>query len=171
MKKLVFVINGRGGVGKDTLCDFAARAFSVKNESSVTPVKALAAQVGWHGEKTDRARKFLSDLKALMIAYNDYPTVWATEQYRDFMASDQEIMFFHIREAEEIDKFIRATNGKAKALLIRRAAVHQGAYGNRSDDQVEQYHYHYVFDNDLPLEQAGAAFVAFLREIYDSVTE
>jgi hypothetical protein len=171
MTKLAFVINGSGGAGKDTLCDFAARAFSVKNESSVTPVKALAAQVGWHGEKTDRARKFLSDLKALMIAHNDYPTVWATEQYRDFMASDQEIMFFHIREAEEIDKFIRATNGKAKALLIRRAAVHQGAYGNRSDDEVENYTYDYVFDNDLPIEEARAAFTDFLRRLYDAVKE
>jgi hypothetical protein len=171
MKKLVFVINGRGGVGKDTLCDFAARACSVKNESSVTPVKRIAAQVGWKGEKTDRARKFLSDLKALMISYNDYPTVWAEEQYREFMESDQEIMFFHIREAEEIDKFIRATNGKAKALLIRRAAVHQGAYGNRSDDEVENYTYDYVFDNDLPIEEARAAFTDFLRRLYDAVKE
>lgn len=171
MKKLVFVINGRGGVGKDTLCDLAARTFSVKNVSSITPVKELAAQAGWQGEKTDRARKFLSDLKAAMIAYNDYPTLWATEQYRAFLASDEQVMFLHVREGEEIDKFVRATGGKAKTLLIRRAAVHQEVYGNRSDDGVERYTYDYVFHNDMPLSEAEPAFLAFLREIWDTVTE
>ncbi|MBQ8350846.1 MAG: hypothetical protein IJY20_02225 [Clostridia bacterium] len=171
MKKLVFVINGRGGVGKDTLCDFAARAFSVKNVSSITPVKELAAQVGWQGEKTDRARRFLSDLKALLVDYNDYPTVWATEQYHAFLASDAQIMFLHIREGKEIDKFVRATAGQAKTLLIRRAAVHQEAYGNRSDDEVENYTYDYIFDNDLPLEEAEGAFVSYLRGILEEIKE
>ena len=46
MRKMVFVINGRGGVGKDTLCELAAKAYSVKNVSSITPIKELAAQVG-----------------------------------------------------------------------------------------------------------------------------
>ena len=171
MRKMVFVINGRGGVGKDTLCELAAKAYSVKNVSSITPIKELAAQVGWQGEKTDRARKFLSDLKALTIAYNDFPTVWACEQYRRFLEEEAQIMFVHIREGEEIQKFVSATGGAAKTLLIRRAAVHQEAYGNRSDDEAESYPYDYIFDNDLPLEEAGNAFVAFLRDVMNAVTE
>ena len=171
MQKLVFVINGRGGVGKDTLCECAARAFSVKNVSSITPIKEVAALVGWQGEKTDRARRFLSDLKATMIAYNDYPTVWAVEQYRAFLAGDEQIMFLHVREGEEIDKFVRATGGKAKTLLIRRDAVHQEAYGNRSDDEVESYQYDYVFDNDMPLGEAEQAFLAFLTACMREITE
>ncbi|MBO5879339.1 MAG: hypothetical protein J6Q68_02150, partial [Clostridia bacterium] len=67
MKKLVMVINGAGGVGKDTLCDFASAHFSVMNISSITPIKEIAAMCGWNGEKSDKARKFLSDLKALSI--------------------------------------------------------------------------------------------------------
>ena len=171
MEKLTFVINGRGGVGKDTLCEFAARAFSVVNLSSVDPIKALAKQVGWQGEKTDKVRRFLSDLKALTIAYNDYPTTWGLEQYNRFLAGDAQIMFFHIREAEEIDKFVRATGGAAKTLLIRRAAAHTGAYGNRSDDEVESYQYDYIFNNDMPLAEAEGAFVAFLHGILASIKE
>ena len=171
MKKLVFVINGRGGVGKDTLCDYAARHFRVTNLSTIMPIKELAAQCGWQGEKTDRARRFLSDLKAVLAAYNDYPTLWARERYLEFLSGENEIMFMHIREAEEIEKFVRATDGRAKTILIRRAAVHREAYGNRSDDEVESIAYDYTYDNDLPIEEAGKGFVAFLQEVWDSVTE
>lgn len=167
MKKLVFVINGRGGVGKDTLCEYAARHFRVTNLSSITPIKELAAQCGWQGEKTDRARRFLSDLKAVLAAYNDYPTLWGKERYLEFLTGEDEIMFMHIREREEIEKFIAATDGRAKTILIRRAAVHREAYGNRSDDEVESLSYDYTYDNDLPIEEAGQGFVAFLKKIYD----
>ena len=173
MKKLVIVINGRGGVGKDTLCDFAAKHFSVMNVSSITPVKELAAQCGWAGEKTDRARRFLSDLKALLIAYNDFPTVWAKRRYEEFLAGDAEIMFLHVREGEEIAKFVAATEGRAKTLLIRpgKRDAERAAYGNVSDDCVEMYAYDYYYVNDLPLEKAEADFVAFLRGIYEGITE
>ena len=46
MKKLVMVINGAGGVGKDTLCEFAMKHFKVMNISSITPIKELAALAG-----------------------------------------------------------------------------------------------------------------------------
>jgi Lrp/AsnC family leucine-responsive transcriptional regulator len=44
MKKLVVVINGAGGVGKDTLCSFAAQEYKVRNISSVDPIKELAKE-------------------------------------------------------------------------------------------------------------------------------
>ena len=44
MKKLGIVINGRGGVGKDTLCDFAAKVYRTVNVSSVDPIKKIASQ-------------------------------------------------------------------------------------------------------------------------------
>ena len=81
MEKTVIVINGAGGVGKDTLCEFAEKHFKVMNISSITPIKEIAKMCGWNGEKTDKARKFLSDLKALSIEYNDFPTLWAKEKY------------------------------------------------------------------------------------------
>ena len=89
MKKTVIVINGRGGVGKDTLCDFARAHFKVKNISSITPIKEIAAQCGWDGKKDNKSRKFLSDLKKLCVEYNDYPTVWALGQYKDFLLTDE----------------------------------------------------------------------------------
>ena len=166
MKKTVVVINGAGGVGKDTLCEFAQKHFGVMNVSSITPIKEIAKMCGWGGEKTDKARKFLSDLKALSIAYNDYPTLWATEKYKEFLASDLDVMFVHIREAEEISKFVKATQGQAKTLLIRGGSrMQKSNYGNVSDDGVENYPYDYYFVNDMSLEEAEKNFVDFLKNI------
>ena len=164
--KLTIVINGKGGVGKDTLCRFAAERYKTENVSSITPIKELAAACGWQGEKTDRARKFLSDLKALTAAYNDYPTAYLSDRYRAFLSSDDELLFVHIREPEEIRKFVSATDGAAKTLLIRGGErCERGAYGNASDDGVENYPYDYVFVNDRPLDETRAAFLDFLDGI------
>jgi cytidylate kinase len=166
MKKTVIVINGAGGVGKDTLCDFAAKSFKVKNISSITPIKEIARECGWDGSKDDKSRKFLADLKALCVEYNDYPTVWAKSQYDEFQESDEELMFVHIREPQEIAKFVSATGGVAKTLLIRGGErTKRGAYGNAADDGVENYDYDFYFDNDKTLSEAEDAFVAFLGSI------
>ena len=42
-EKVLIIINGKGGVGKDTLCAFAGRYFQAKNVSSITPIKEIAA--------------------------------------------------------------------------------------------------------------------------------
>ena len=166
MKKVVLVINGQGGVGKDALCDIAERHFKVKNVSSITPIKEIAAMCGWDGKKDDRSRKFLADLKQLSIEYNDYPTLWATAQYRDFLASDGEVMFVHIREPEEIAKFVKATDGAAKTLLVRAGdRIKRGAFGNAADDLVENYNYDLYFMNDKTLEDAEGEFVKLLSNL------
>ncbi|MBQ7333801.1 MAG: hypothetical protein IJW38_05590 [Clostridia bacterium] len=166
MKKTAIVINGKGGVGKDTLCELAAKHFKIKNVSSITPIKEIASLCGWSGEKSDKARKFLSDLKRLTIDYNDFPTVWAVRQYEEFLTSDEEIIFLHVREPEEIEKFVKATGSAAKTLLIRGGErMTKTDYGNVSDDRVEDYSYDYYFINDKTLEEAEIEFVELLKTI------
>ena len=48
--KLTILINGAGGVGKDTLCHIAEARYRVRNVSSNTPIKQIAAHSGWQGE-------------------------------------------------------------------------------------------------------------------------
>ncbi len=166
VKKLTLVINGRGGVGKDTLCEAASAVYRVLNVSSITPIKELAKQCGWQGEKSDEARRFLAELKAAAVRYNDYPTRWVSERYREFLSGENEILFVHIREPQEIEKFVKATGGEAKTLLVRaNRRMPRHTYGNASDDGVENYPYDYYFDNDDLPSAAAKAFVAFLKEI------
>lgn len=166
MDKVAIVINGAGGVGKDTLCELAAKHFKVKNISSITPIKEVAALCGWDGTKDNKARKFLSDLKNLCVEYNNYPTVWAKARYDEFISSDEDIMFVHIREPEEIAKFVDATEGKAKTLLVRGGKrMSNEKYGNISDDGVENYPYDYYFLNENTLDIAETEFVELIKKI------
>ena len=169
MKKVVIVINGQGGVGKDTLCELAAKHFKVKNISSITPIKELAARCGWGGEKDDKARKFLSDLKRVLVEYNDYPTVWAKSEYEKFLLSDEQLMFVHIREGSEIKKFVDATDGTAKTLLVRGGdRMTKSNYGNASDDLVEQYEYDLYYVNEKTLDVAEEEFVSLLSTLINA---
>ena len=43
------------------------------NVDSVNLVKSLATMAGWDGNKTEKNRKFLSDLKDLLSNWNDVP--------------------------------------------------------------------------------------------------
>ena len=75
-------------------------------------------------------------------------------------------MFVHIREGEEIAKFVKATGGKAKTLLVRGGErMTKSNYGNASDDGVENYPYDYYFLNDKSLEEAEKSFIEFLKNL------
>lgn len=159
--KTVVVINGKGGVGKDTLCDIVAKHYPTINISAITPYKVVAQQLGWKGEKTDKARKFLSELKRISIEYNDYPLNHLFANWKSFMQSNYSVMFVHIREPEEIDKFKKWVPN-VKTLLIESRRV-QREFGNSSDDKVMNYDYDYAYMNDKPLEEVEEDFMKFFN--------
>ena len=121
MDKLVVIINGSGGVGKDTVCDAAAAFWKTRNISSITPILRVAESAGWDGVKTPASRRFLSELKQSCTEFNDLPFRYCAEQLAAFRESDEQLMFVHIREPEEIARFREAREGFE--LLKRLAAL------------------------------------------------
>lgn len=145
MKKIV-VINGSGGVGKDTFVDFCRKYTKVLNISSVDKVKEAAhILTGWNGEKDERSRKLLSDLKEIGIEYNDAPFQYMKNMTEEFKASENQLMFLHIREPEEIEKCKNAF--QAETLLITNKNV-PSIITNHSDKDVLQFKYDYHIQND-----------------------
>jgi len=163
MNKQVIIINGTGGSGKDTFVEFCSEFAKVTNISSVDKVKEAAKiLVGWNGEKDEKSRKLLVDLKQLSIKYNDYPTKYIQEQYEEFKNSKSEYLFIHIREIEEIEKIKKLLN--AKTLLIRNPRVAL-ITSNNSDGNVYKYEYDCTIENDGTLGDLKEKAKEFVKEI------
>ena len=144
MEKKIVIINGTGGSGKDTFVEFVSKYNKVVNVSSVDKVKEIATLMGWDGTKDEKSRKFLSDLKKLATDYNEMPLMDMKEKVEKFKNSDNELMFLHIREPEEIEK--AKDEFGALTLLIKREN-HETIKSNYSDANVENYDYDYIINN------------------------
>lgn len=160
MEKKVFIINGRSGVGKDTLINILAEKFPVRNVSSVDQIKLGAMVLGWDGVKDERGRQFLIDIKASAVKYGDLPTQHMAARYDEFMRSEDQFMFIHIREISEIEKLVAKIS--CKTLLITRQM--ENVFDNIQDDCVAQYNYDIIFANDKPLEQSGKDFIKLMTK-------
>ena len=192
MIKQVFIINGSGGVGKDTFVEFVEmiptfefigknenstvwfKNLEIRNYSSVSKVKEIAKIIGWNGEKTERDRKFLSDLKLLTTEYNDMPLNDMKKYTRSFMnsADINRILFLHIREPEEIAKAVNEFKEyNVKTILVRRDSI-KHITSNMADENVYNYNYDIVINNDSTLEELRKKSECFLADVlHDSMKD
>lgn len=162
MVKQIFIINGSGGSGKDTFVALVSKFIPTMNFSSVDKVKEVARMIGWTGEKTERDRKFLSDLKLLCTDYNEMPMNSMAEKVEKFLKSDYyEFLFLHIREPKEIDKAKEAFN--AKTILVKRDSVLH-ITSNMADANVYNYDYDIVIDNSGSLDELDSKALALVLE-------
>ena len=170
MNKQIFVINGFGGVGKDTfvelvlveLNDKLKRFHTVVNFSSVDKVKEIAREIGWDGKKSEKDRKFLSDLKSLTSDYCDMPFQSMKTKIKDFVESDEgQILFLHIREPEEIERVVNEFGAKS-ILIVRDSVTH--ITSNVSDKNVFDYHYDFVIENTGTIEDLQEKVKQFINE-------
>ena len=127
LDKHIFIINGSGGVGKDTFVELVSselndrlkRFHTVVNFSSVDRIKEIAREIGWDGKKKEKDRKFLSDLKILCSNYCDMPFQSMRNKVLDFIKDEtSKVLFLHIREPVEIARAVKEFG--AKTILIVR---------------------------------------------------
>ena len=173
IKKKIIIINGKGGCGKDTLCDIAAKKYDVMNVSSIAPIKEMAKLIGWEGGKTPEDRKFLADLKALVTEYNDGANKYVVRKAIAFSKTADDVMFVHIREPEMIEHFKETVKHRIPedieilTLLVKRDSQKYLVYGNKADDAVEEYDYDFIYYNSKPIEEVEADFLPFLEQIIE----
>ena len=162
MNKHIVIINGSGGVGKDTFVHTVAKFAYVMNYSSVEKIKEAAKVIGWNGGKSEKDRKFLSDLKDLSTAYNDCPFQSMKEKVSEFYNTKADILFLHIREPEEIERAKKEFN--AHTLLIIRNSVDQ-VKSNHADANVFDYDYEFTVLNDGDLTDLAIRAKEFVEEL------
>lgn len=146
--KLVCIINGSGGVGKDHIVSVVSKYYKVRNVSSIDCIKEICREGGWDPEdKSLAARKLLADVKAAFTAFNDLPTQSLLDEYTYFLNTNNEIMFVHIREPGNIQNFKNMIDGNVKTLLVKDDTMN-GSYGNAADDNVNDFDYDYYIENN-----------------------
>ena len=174
-KKQIFIINGSGGVGKDSFVEMVksqVKRIGVGNYSSVSKVKEVAKIIGWNGAKTEKDRKFLSDLKLLTTEYNDMPLNDMKNYVNIFMnlikLDKARIVFLHIREPEEIAKAVNEFKEyDAKTILIKRDCV-KHITSNMADENVYNYNYDIVINNSGTIEDLKERAKCFLGDFLNN---
>ncbi len=168
--KKVVIVNGAGGVGKDTFVNLCSEIINdnggrtARHISAVDNIKLAAKILGWDGEKDVKSRKFLSDLKMLSIDFNDGPFESLAKEIEFFLSiSKKSMLFIDIREPHEILKIESKFN--VITVLIKSKRINSN-YGNYSDDNVLNYHYGYVINNDGDIEQLKESAFNFLKAIF-----
>lgn len=162
MKNNVFVINGMARAGKDTFVKLFDNNsdYDVMNVSTIDPIKDLARTIiKWDGNKTEKSRKLLSDLKKIMTEYDDRCFNYLKENIDKY--SDM-IYFIHCREIDEIERIVKEFD--AKTILIKNNRV-QVVESNDSDKNVFNYNYDYVIENNGSIEEFEEKVKKFLKLI------
>lgn len=162
MTKQIFITNGMARCGKDTFAKLLNEIVPTLKYSSIDKVKEIAKLCGWNGGKSEKDRKFLSDLKLLTTEYSDMPFEAIKNKVNEFLNNNNfSIMLIDIREPEEIE---RAKNVfGAKTILIENNRV-KFINSNMADANVFNYTYDYIIQNNGTLEDFKENVKRFYEE-------
>lgn len=165
------VVNGKPGSGKttfETLC--LEKLVYASCYSTIDFVKEIAKKCGWNGEKTDKNRKFLSDLKDLLTDWADVPyesilkkAASIEQELKEYFLEVDYILFVDSREPEEIERFEKMLN--ATSLLVRRPEVESEQASNHADENVFRHVYDYTIWNDGTIEDLTLKADSFIIEL------
>lgn len=150
--KTLIIINGTGFAGKDSFVKCCNAFIPVANISSIDCIKERARDFGYDGGKTPEDRLFLHELKMISTKYNDYSFRNVASRINE---TKEDIIFVHIREIEEINRYIQtySDNYRVITLLIQQAKLKNVVLGNRADDEVANFEYDFIIDNDGDIEE------------------
>ena len=161
MNKQVFITNGMARCGKDTFANILNEFIPTLKYSSIDKVKEIASLCGWDGGKSEKDRKFLSDLKVLTSKYSNMPLESIINKTIEFLNNDYyQVMLIDIREPEEIEKAKKIL--KAKTILIKNDRV-QMITSNMADANVFNYNYDFTIENNGTLEEFKDKIINFVN--------
>ena len=162
MKKIIVVINGSGGVGKDSFVN-CLKEFNLKilNISTIDRIKEIVEELApcYSYGKSEKYRRFLSDLKDAFTTFNDLPYEDCRKKIDN---NDFDIAFIHCREPKEIQKFVDRMG--ATTLLITNDNVPH-IETNHADSEVYNFNYKYKIDNSGTLEELKEKAIEFYNKL------
>ena len=171
----VVIVNGRPGVGKTTFEDICADIVGIaycNKRSTVDKIKEIAREAGWNGSKDAASRKLLSDLKDIFTEYNNMPMNdiitylmgWEDDLAYYGVGSHPHILFVDDREPEHIEKLKDALN--ATTVLIRRPDDEKISTSNHADENVFNYKYDWIINNNGDLKHLANEAQSFINSLF-----
>ena len=152
MDKLVFIVNGKPRAGKDTFAMILNRYMDVYKYSAVTKVKEIATLCGWDGQKEERDRKFLHELKMLTSEYSDMSHQDVVNEINKYRNGEIEADVFvvDVREPEDIKRLVEEVG--AITVFIENDNV-PAITSNAADANVENFEYDFVIPNNGTMKE------------------
>lgn len=163
-------MNGCGCSGKTTFEKMIQEIAAEKGDkieilSTIDYVKDIARTFGWNGEKQQKDRKMLSDLKDILTEWDDLPHKIICEKIEKCKKNNIKAIFIDSREPEDIQRFVNEYN--ALTVLIKRSSIEM-IYGNHADDNVDDYEYDCIIDNSRGLlelfSEANIFYETFIKD-------
>lgn len=165
MKK-VFILNGVGTSGKGVFVDYISKYIPTLKYSIIDLPKEAAKVLGWGGGKTEKDRRFLSDIMDLSTEYNDAPFKDVLSLVTDFKNNkdfaEYEVLIIDMRDPKDIARAVETFG--AETILIENPNVKK-IESNHADRDVENYEYDYIIKNNGTLEQLGNVARKFVGEV------
>lgn len=167
---VVILINGRPTAGKDTFVTYVTEIalnslhLNVRNFSSISLAKEICAtHLSKYVDvenKTPEYRKLLVDIGIALGDIRIKDTLSRVE------ASDADIAFIHVREAENIAKFVSLCKEKCHlvfSLFIDRSGLI--AHNDIDDVKVTDYNYSFMIYNNKDLSNLREEAAIFLTRL------
>lgn len=161
-KKLVLIVNGKPRAGKDTFAKILNTFVPVYKCSIIDRVKTIAMDCGWRGQKTEKDRKFLHDLKKLTDEYSSMSFQDVLERVAAFDDGliTEEVMVIDVRDPKEIEELADAIG--ALTVFIQNDNV-PDVTSNPADANVANYEYDFILENNGSLEDFEQTIFNFLN--------
>lgn len=168
--KVILIVNGRPRAGKDTFANILNEFIPVYKYSIIDKVKVLAYISGWRGQKDERDRKYLYELKKLTDEYCEMSYKDVLKRIEMFYENKikEEILIIDVRDPDEMARLVEDTN--AFTVYIDNKNV-PAITSNPADANVDKGEYDFGIDNNGTLEEFRdtiAQFAGLLRLITGS---
>ena len=171
---IIIVVNGAPRVGKDTFansvnCLYDGAGINTEVYSTIEPYKEVAARFyGWDGEKSQEARKLLSDLKAAGVQYNNGSIVNLVVVATACYTQGCSVLIVHCREPEEIEAICGLFQACYTVLITRDSVAEDPS--NDADDlnNILDFPYDYRIPNNSTLEEFEIACHLVAKNILEN---
>lgn len=156
--------NSVGGSGKDTWASLLNKYIPTYKYSIVDLPKEAARVLGWDGGKTEKDRKFLSDVMDLSTEYNDAPFKDVLSIVTDFKNNliEYDVLIIDMRDPKDIARAVETFG--AETIFLRNPRV-DSIKTNHADRDVENYNYDYIIENNGTLEQLERVAKLFVCDV------